>query len=65
MIPYTMRQYDVLLEILRALFAEYPALGADAVVGHSDVAPGRKTDPGASFDWGRLRRGLRAAGTRT
>ena len=44
-------QYRQLLALLRVLRANYPI---DAVVGHSDIAPGRKTDPGPCFDWQRL-----------
>jgi AmpD protein len=49
--PYTARQYARLARLVQALRHRYPI--AD-VVGHSDVAPGRKTDPGAAFDWSRL-----------
>ena len=51
--PYTARQYRRLATLVRRLAARFPI--AD-VAGHSDVAPGRKTDPGPSFDWPRLRR---------
>ncbi len=46
-------QYQALEPLLRALHRAYPI---NDVVGHSDVAPGRKTDPGPHFDWARLRR---------
>lgn len=49
-------QYTRLARLLRALAAHYPIA---EVVGHEDVAPGRKADPGAGFDWARLRRQLR------
>lgn len=49
--PYTDEQYTSLLEISRVLLAEYPELDKDRIVGHADIAPGRKTDPGPAFDW--------------
>ena len=51
--PYTAAQYAVLARLAKALRRRYPI--AD-VVGHSDIAPGRKTDPGPAFDWARFRR---------
>lgn len=45
-------QYDRLAQLLRALVRRYPIVEA---VGHEDIAPGRKTDPGAGFDWKLLR----------
>ncbi len=65
-VPYAPVQYAALAVVIRALLAAYPGLDRDRIVGHSDVAPGRKTDPGLSFDWARLRadvaRGDRAQG---
>ena len=59
--PYSDAQYPALAELLAALLAAYPSLTPQAIVGHSDVSPGRKTDPGASFEWPRLRTELDAA----
>ncbi len=50
--PYTARQYARLARLLSSLRHAYPLTD---VVGHSDIAPGRKTDPGPAFDWNRLR----------
>lgn len=57
--PYEDRQYAVLAAVIAALCRAYPALTPAAVAGHSDVAPGRKTDPGIAFDWPRLHALLR------
>ena len=52
---YDERQYEVLADLVKALRRRYPTIAADAITGHSDIAPGRKTDPGPAFDWARLR----------
>jgi len=57
-IPYTDAQYEALIRVIRALLGGYATLSAEHIAGHSDIAPGRKTDPGAVFDWGRLRGAL-------
>lgn len=57
-IPYDDRQYAVLTGILTALVQAYPALSVRRIAAHSDIAPGRKTDPGPAFDWLRLYDGL-------
>jgi N-acetyl-anhydromuramoyl-L-alanine amidase len=53
--PYAEGQYRRLADLVLALQREYPAITRDRIVGHSDIAPGRKTDPGPSFEWPRLR----------
>jgi len=53
-LPYADAQYDRLAQLIRALIAAYPSLHRRRIVGHCDVAPGRKTDPGPSFDWQRF-----------
>ncbi|GIX21990.1 MAG: N-acetyl-anhydromuranmyl-L-alanine amidase [Gammaproteobacteria bacterium] len=57
-VPYTDAQYARLAEVMAVLFAAFPTLHREAVVGHCDIAPGRKTDPGPAFDWARLDREL-------
>lgn len=49
-IPYTKAQYQQLSNLSQCLITTYPAL-KNNIVGHSDIAPGRKTDPGEAFDW--------------
>lgn len=53
--PYTDRQYAVLAAVAVALMRAYPVITPARIRGHSDIAPGRKTDPGESFDWPRFR----------
>ena len=62
-VPYTDAQYTALTALLEALRRVWPVLAPPRIVGHSDVAPGRKTDPGPSFDWGRLNAGYAGAAT--
>lgn len=57
-LPYTDAQYARLVDVTRTLLREYPGLCARRIVGHSDIAPGRKTDPGEAFDWERYLRAL-------
>jgi AmpD protein len=53
--PYADAQYPALAALTAALLAAYTSLTPQAIAGHSDVSPGRKTDPGPSFDWPRFR----------
>lgn len=48
-------QYDSLNMTINSLRTRYPAIG-NRITGHSDIAPGRKTDPGTGFDWNRINR---------
>lgn len=60
-VPYEPAQYAAAATAIRALLAGYPELAATRIVGHSDIAPGRKTDPGVAFDWAALRAAVGSA----
>ena len=53
--PYDDAQYVALARVICTLVEAYPDLRPARLAGHSDIAPGRKTDPGPSFDWPRLK----------
>ena len=48
---YTEEQYHRLTEVTQALLLEYPKINRERIIGHSSLAPDRKTDPGPSFNW--------------
>ena len=50
-IPFTQPQYKALVQLSAELIASIPSLSREHIAGHSDIAPGRKTDPGPHFDW--------------
>jgi AmpD protein len=49
--PFEEAQYATLARVTRKIMAEYPGITRERITGHSDIAPGRKTDPGPCFDW--------------
>jgi N-acetyl-anhydromuramoyl-L-alanine amidase len=53
-VPYEDAQYGTLRLLLPMLLEAYPGITPERIVGHSDVAPGRKSDPGPSFNWSKL-----------
>lgn len=53
-IPYTEKQYKTLIQTIESLYLIFPHLRRDRIVGHCDIAPQRKTDPGVIFDWSLL-----------
>jgi N-acetyl-anhydromuramoyl-L-alanine amidase len=54
-LPYTEQQYQSLITLTHFLMQQHPAITPERIVGHCDIAPGRKTDPGNAFDWMRYR----------
>lgn len=63
--PYSNRQYSTLQAVTKALMREYPDINHNTIVGHNDIAPGRKTDPGPMFDWDRFLLSLTILGETT
>jgi N-acetyl-anhydromuramoyl-L-alanine amidase len=61
-IPYTDAQYEALATVTRQLMVAYPKITLARLVGHCDIAPLRKTDPGSAFDWPRYRATVIPAG---
>lgn len=59
-LPFADAQYAALTRVTTALMTRYPGLDPGRITGHSDIAPGRKTDPGPCFDWSRYLAELRA-----
>lgn len=60
--PFEQEQYLKLARIIILLMQTYPKIGHDRIVGHQDIAPHRKTDPGRFFDWSYLRSVLQSNG---
>ena len=48
---YCDQQYKTLAELTKLIRGRWQKITKDRIVGHSDIAPGRKTDPGPAFDW--------------
>ena len=60
-LPYEKIQYTTLAPILCLLMRTYPHIRSERIVGHAQIAPSRKTDPGQVFDWEYLRNLMREA----
>jgi len=56
--PFSTAQYRETARLCRSLMQRYPAICSDHIVGHQDVAPGRKWDPGKQWDWQHFNRSL-------
>ena len=58
---YENEQYQQLAKVIQTLCDTYPKLTTKRITGHSDIAPGRKTDPGPAFDWDKLKQLLKTS----
>lgn len=57
-VPFTGAQYRECARLCRSLMVRFPQITRSRIVGHQDVAPGRKWDPGRQWDWGHFHRSL-------
>ncbi len=53
--PFEDNQYISLNELIEALCNSFPKIKKENIIGHSEIAPGRKSDPGPFFDWSKIR----------
>ncbi len=56
--PFTDPQYRETARLCRMLMEVYPGISAERIIGHADIAPERKWDPGKQWDWGHFHRSL-------
>jgi N-acetyl-anhydromuramoyl-L-alanine amidase len=63
-LPFEIQQYDALAQVIAALQQAYPQI-QQHITGHSDIAPGRKTDPGPYFEWANFREKLKQLKTQS
>lgn len=61
-LPFTDAQYQSLVALTQQVQGTYSSITPERICGHSDIAPGRKTDPGPCFDWARYRGALQDKG---
>ena len=54
-VPFEDNQYDSLNKLIEILCSSFPEIKKENIVGHSEIAPDRKTDPGPFFDWSKIR----------
>jgi len=56
--PFTKKQYTETARLCKTLLVQYPQIEKTRIVGHQDIAPSRKWDPGKQWDWSRFRKSL-------
>lgn len=56
--PFTDYQYEAVAALCKIIMAKFPLITLDRIIGHSDVSPGRKIDPGPAWDWEMFRKQL-------
>jgi len=56
--PFTTAQYRETARLCKTLMQRYPAITTECIVGHQDIAPGRKWDPGKQWNWQHFKRSL-------